>query len=209
MWKRNLLGQSLVVALVVLATVKPALSTVITYSFEGEVTANIGSPFGLSPLTGDPTTGSFSFDTDTVGVPQGVAMLYQQTIVGGLSIHVGGSLIEADSYSVTVVNGPNDVFAVAGEAGAFRIDGVDAPDLAGRILLFDSTATAFSSDALPTSLALAAFDLAVGNLNDFATGANNEIQFDVTALTVPEPSTFTVLGMGLAGLLLCRRRIAA
>jgi hypothetical protein len=196
-----------------LALAAPAGADTITVSFTGTI---IGIPPELaSGFTAfDPVSGSFQFDSATADTVANPAVgfypgptnfsftfgSYTATSPGGEPSHfirVDDNLalsITIDLYGVETRN------VTGGAFGFFQPTRL-------TFIMSDSTATAFASDALPTSLDLADFDTASANIVFQNNGDLIQVVARVTTLrVVPEPEALalvTFAGIALAAL---RRR---
>jgi len=173
----------------------------LTVSFSGAVTTvptELSSTFFVS----DPITGSFEidslspdFDADPTRGEYIGPTNFSFEFGSYLSTGPGGS----GSDSVSVQNTTLDTFGFNVQCSAGRCIAADvgAYFLASmRLSLTDSTATAFSSDALPTSLDINDFDNdEVALIFEHATLPLKVVSGEISSVTlVPEPST-SLLGM--------------
>jgi hypothetical protein len=173
----------------------------LTVSFSGAVTTvptELSSTFFVS----DPITGSFDIDSLT---PDTDADPTRGEYIGptNFSFEFGSYLATGPGGgggdSVTVLNTTPDTFGFNGLCGG---PGCIADDVGAYFLtnmslsLTDSTDTAFSSDALPTSLDINDFDSAkVSLIFQHATLPSKTVVGEISSVTlVPEPST-SLLGM--------------
>jgi hypothetical protein len=173
----------------------------LTVSFSGAVTTvptELSSTFFVS----DPITGSFEIDS--------LSPDFREDPTIGLYIGPTNFSFEFGSYlatgpgggggdSVTVLNTTPDTFGFNGTCGGAACIAADvgAYFLTNMSLsLTDSTDTAFSSDALPTSLDINDFDSAkVSLIFQHATLPSKTVVGEISSVTlVPEPST-SLLGM--------------
>lgn len=160
----------------------------LSFDFSGAVTDD---PFGVSHL-GAPIAGSFSFD------PAALDLIPDATTGGylsqggdfGFTVTVDGAPFSvAGSLFIGVVNAGTDQYTVTADNGSTTLE----------LLFDDASGTAFTSDALPTSVSLAAF--AFRQFRLFDNGA--EFLGSVDTLTagatppVPEPTSTALLGAGL------------
>lgn len=200
-WKMGQMALMGMLALAVLATEQRARAGIVTFDFAGTD--------GITPFTG-----SFSYDTDTpADLSFGGIGEYDQSASFPMSF-----TIEQGGVSSSVT-GEVGMILVSDEAsGDGFIVNIFGPNASSLILsLGDSTGTAFSSDALPTSLDLSQFDsasLGAGfgeNGQPIASGEITSLSLRTSA--VPEPTT--LVGAGLAGVgflgyeLRRRRKVAA
>lgn len=213
---------------------------IVFFEFTGTITSVISNDpdnpsaiFGAIVAPGDPVSGYFSLDTTApvVGSEDGITgsgTAYGQNQPFRIFLEMGGVPFESDGLFIATV--VNDFFNTTGGTpidGFGVSDGVETgPDLSGTTILvngevksgwinlqfIDSTATAFDSTAIPTSLNLSDFNFAggrvggtepSGQINPFFYSATFSIDsMQVTA--IPEPSltllgSVVVLGMVVRG----------
>ena len=124
---------------------------------------------------------------------------------------VGGSghtvtLLRPGSNQINVFDNPGlDHFFAVMQATGSLVDGF-VPEFAGFSLLDNVSGTAFSSDALPTSLQLSAFAVptvllqytssSVAGTSAQATTVNVNGTLTLLTPAVPEPATMTLVGPG-------------
>jgi PEP-CTERM motif len=187
-----------------LTTPNSSNGSVLTFSLSGTISAANEIP-GVA--VGDSFTGSIIYDTNTPtsGPPiqegVGTKQFYQSTDLASpnlLELTINGTTFSTSTPAVSlfVQNGTNnqlaDVFGIVGGQLSFALS--------------DGTATTFSNTALPTSLDLSKFsesDVEFGNsdVDGFEAQITNFQQ-----IIVPEPSTLTLLALGVVGLAAARRR---
>lgn len=123
-----------------------------------------------------------------------------QTTGGGetliISPLLGGSPFTADVQSVTFSNVDS---AVDGDDATVFLDGVSSGDIAIDVSTPTYTWNAPASTTFTSNISFAGVD---GN-DDFEV---SQIVLDITVGEVPEPSTWTLFGLGIAGLAWMRRR---
>lgn len=204
--------------------VPAAHADVVSFTFEGSV-RSVGDPNGKLPgdiVVGTPLSGTISYETsglaDTApGDPANGYYWFQGPTANGFSMSVNlGSHVLSKAPSPAL---PDSVYVsygssheVAYTANYALFDGAQPPgsinDWYASIVLFDSSATALTSDALPlTTLSLASFsDPYFIFLSNNGTD-NYAVYGDITTLTpVPEPATGVLVGIGTLACLLLRRR---
>jgi len=197
----------------------------VTYNFGGTLDSVDGTITFLS--VGDSFTGSFTFDSTSPNTYVGPAQaVYPEGFSITTKVH-GYSFFSNSNPSncpgcgnVTVVNDAavGDLFIARNES-----DPVSGPHPNGFTLydlsvnLYDFTGVAFNSNALPSNLALSAFDyhrlgLSFLDAGGNGRGAGGEITSLslATAAPVPEASSSAMLALGLGALgIAARRRKAA
>ena len=217
-----------------LAAGPPAQAAPITFDFGGTVTS-VDPALAGSFAVSQSLTGSFTYESTSLPSSPGggnyfTALTALSFTVGTYSASFLGPLPPpSQDLKISVINLPGlDIFNVS----AVTTDGLTGPPAAGFAFsgfffsLQDNTGTVFSSTALPTSLSLSSFDFPVFTL-EFLDLDDNEfaVEGTVTSLTlvpptgggnggnggappIPEPSTVVLLGSGLAGLAVWKRRRA-
>ncbi len=197
-------------------------------SFSGGL-VNSSSLSGSTVSVGDVIRGHFSYDTTTgqFGSFSGMAMYAAPAAQNALSAAIGQQAMALDAplSSSTNVQVANNAANLHG-ADSFGIANVSANQVASQMMalsLFDSSGTAFSTNALPASLDFAAFNSSsfYYTYSSTATHAMMGANGMLTSLTVspvsgggnsitpvPEPETYAMLlaGLGLLGWTARRRQ---
>lgn len=171
-----------VVAGTVSFVAKPALAEVVTHNFMGAITFVSGTPFGLSPSIGQQVQGSFTCDTSLPpAFDTGSIAGYIQPPPSGMSVVISGVTLQSQTNNSFQVQ--NNNFGSDGINGFFKSISVGGVPTSGTMNfnLSDSTATAFSSTALPSSLNIASFNLRTGGVFD----GSATIFFSIDTLTLP------------------------
>lgn len=191
-----------------LALAAPAPAALLRYELTGVVTS-VEEPLGSLFSMGDPVTVVVVIDDETV--PEMPQPDVAQYLLPEVSADFGSASGQANplSSSMIVNDSPGqDELRIGGAT----LSGFPAPVgyVASNItaLLHDGSGTAFSSLALPTSLALEDFDSATARLHYQETGTSNTsvVLADVTAVDVPEPAGALGQAAALAVLALGARR---
>jgi hypothetical protein len=171
---------------------------------------------------GNTWTGSFSFDTDLVAEgwqpsqpEHGTYHMYQGFMTStindastGLAFSTSPDLTWLGLMSVhDSTSGGSDFVAIDTHAYDSNSDFVS-----GRFWFHDLYGDALSNGSPPASLSLADFQFATAEFSFLSThnGDFMTASADITSLTlvtapVPEPSTYAMLGMGLAALAMTKR----
>jgi hypothetical protein len=191
--------------------VSPAWAEEVTFAFSGHITGlsgDVGFLGGTIPV-GTPFSGSYKFESTTPDATPGDPSLGSYNgALRAFSVQVGPHLLTGTLNPVR--NRIGVLHCVEGaDFGDYYTPG-DRMSLLGKavdtsILLFDSSATAFTSDALPlTPPSLTLFDEREFQIVDAAMYARFFVVGQLTSFThVPEPGTLALLALG--GLTLLRR----
>lgn len=180
---------------------------ILTYQFTGTVTStNNGSVVIKEINTGDTVTGEFTYDTKGIdGMPSDPKSgLYPSE---SFSLTVGGYSFGASDNNISVTNdsvliqgsSPVDSFEVVSplrEVSGTSFSGLPPAQI--DLVLVDTDASAFNSDALPASLNLADFEIVSevpygttgGRLifQSLSNGDTGEIRFQIDSLVIDNAS---------------------
>ena len=192
----------------------PARATIVTLDFSGTINSvsdGAGTLTGTGIAAGTSTfSGSFSYDT-------GAGVIGSQPnatgYTGGLfSVTIDGTYVLSDDPSVITITDDfgtlnRDGFFIGSSGAANQYDLPVNNSYQFFINLFDSSATAFNSTALPASLSLAQFDTATFSVVEVSGGydVDGVIQ-SLTVRKVPEPETVLIFAVGLLAIPFLRRR---
>lgn len=178
----------------------------ITFNFTGRVTNVYGSVFDRSIHRGTLVRGSYTFDSKTLERYTQTSARYTDapvTSVGRIHNQLGSSF--TTSIGNYTFNGSNFYIHIANNATEVRdydfyvvesnvsSPGIKDDAISTRLLLFDSTATAFSSNQLPltppnlSKFEYRNFGVFVKNRSELAYFTATVDSIDVT--TVPEPTS--------------------
>jgi len=195
-------------AALLLGLAAPAEASILTFSWTGTVT-QVDAPLASGATIGDPGSGSFQIESTT---PDSAASADFGDYPGPQNMTITLGDITATSALGTI--GGLSVFD-------FTFDGIEldtgpwsgAP-IGSFALQFaalnmeDADATTFSSDAIPTSLTLADFEIRLFRIGFRDGEAFAQVQGVVESITitVPEPSSRALLVSGALALLMRRAR---
>jgi PEP-CTERM motif-containing protein len=174
---------------------------------------------GISVSIGDTMTGSFAYDPAN-STADGFPANPNQGAYGfdvppsSMSYTVGGYTFTADSTLLGGYPFPNPDFFVGPLNDVSGVDTlsigsgskVGARNVETNIRLFDTTASVFSDDSLPTSYSDQDFDSSLIRLFRIDTFAFTVFTAELDTLTestaiVPEPSAFIIMGVGLISIM--------
>jgi len=186
-----------------------ALGGPLYLSYEGNLTS-VDDPFGrfdASVYVGAEFSGNYSYDPDgAIDSVPGDPTVGAYDLDGELVAHVGDMYFAATDVFAPVYNdyvaGSDivDQFAITAQT----LTSGNLPLKWMKISITDRTGTAFSSDALPTTLDLSDFP-ELKAFEIYADEYDTQLFGHLTSLTlVPEPATLTLLVLG--GLAVLRRR---
>ena len=195
-----------------------AQAAAVTYSFGGTVNNVVGVP---SLSVGNAFTGSFTFEQTSPVAPNGgydTNIVFEAT-VNGYSFSTTSPCSTCGGVSIFNDTNIGDRFLVSSLLAYPVYAPVAGPNLDGlqhyylALELNDTTATAFSSEALPSNLTLASFDNSFFALSFLTAGlsqviASGPLSYLTKVVTppVPEASTSAMLALGLGALAFVRRR---
>lgn len=157
------------------------------------------------PAGDTPFTLTFVENTSSLGLDQPAAGYYEYTDISGTLVANGMTFI---LNGVTLeVNGNSGEQNVDFYDSAFTNGlGLSSPTLLGYNLMSNLDVPATTSDLTPT-LGASSFAVSGGNTLQFTGDANlGFTATDLTPAATPEPSSLLLLGSGLSGLALLRRR---
>lgn len=192
-----------------LALVSPvALAAPLTHQFTGQVSSisgnNLGAPWNGATITvGTPVTIQYTFDTTTTDTIASPTSASYTGAISSITLTLGTA---SATWSTSTTIDVQDSTLDSTEFSDYSVPGTGPSDHL-LVSLSDSSATVFTSDALPLSFSLSDFDSMLAYLGD-PFGIEEPFTYMEFALTdfttiVPEP---TALAGVLAGGLALRRR---
>jgi hypothetical protein len=196
------------VTLGLLEVASPAEAALVSFEFAGEVLTNKDNVFGITDAVGDRYTGRLTYDSGVADSASGLNLgqYWQTSPAAGMSVtfQSGATVTNLGQFVVEVANanGPFEADFFGASSQGARVNGV--PIANGFFVFprfFDFRQSAFASDALPTTLDPASFELTnsypswVCDTNP-CTQRGAYLQFDIDTLSissvgqnVPEPAT--------------------
>ncbi len=182
----------------------------VTVNFTGMVSmVNPGAISGTK--AGDPFSGKLVYDdstpVDTPGANPAVYTTLPPLASGlGMTLTIGGNTYSAETGDLMQLKVGNDLTGMFPDVfTAVSFVNVGGSATVASFGLADTTGTAFSSTALPTSLDLSKFDFSKLTL-----GTSDHTIFvgDINLQSVPEPSSVILLGFAaVVGACVVRRRV--
>lgn len=155
----------------------PALAENVCHNFTGTVTFVSGTPFGLSPTSGDSVEGNFTYDTSLPpAYDDGSVAGYIQPAPSGMSVTISGFTLQSTgdaSYQML-----DNAYGVDNLNGFFGVS-----EGSTSLYLADTSQTVFSSTALPPSLPIDDFQTKFNSRFGSVSQGSAQINFSIDALT--------------------------
>ena len=194
-------------------TLKASAAAVLAWA-SLSVQAVVAPPVAVSPGDGQTTLGGIAVATGSVDLNQ------PMNVAGGeFNLSFDGNALEFlpgassfDGYSITAIQSitADPLFTLAGGSAVFNF----APGVVGISLIFPAPVP-YPAEHLPTVLSFkglvlgqhqVTYDIKLFDDSFIEYGGTGS--FNVTVMPVPEPATYGLMALGVAGLLLRRRRQA-
>jgi hypothetical protein len=195
---RTIVLASLAFTALILAPAAPADAALLTFSWTGTVT-EVDAPLASAAQIGDPGSGSFQIESTTPdndasatfgdypGPTNMTITLGGLTATSALGTIGGLSVFDFTFDGIELDTGP----WTGAPVGAFEVT-------FAALNMEDADATTFASDAIPTSLTLADFEIRLFRIGYSNGETSAEVRGIVESITVtvPEPAAGALLALG-------------